>query len=126
MELKAFLALRYEQTKRLAPAISLLIQAATLSSVLYGLLAWRGVGAWVVPGIFVLILCFALGAAWLYYDVLGMREHERAALLNLDPMQQDRLTPKERLLLARVLLAFDGDPASRDKLVLASTTGRLE
>lgn len=126
LALKEILALRYEQTKRLAPAISLIIQAATLSTVVYGLISWRGVGPWILPAIFLAVVFFGVGASWAYYDLLDMRRYERAALMNLDPMQQDQLTPKEAKTLALLHDALRRIPGSDEALTIAIRNRRLK
>jgi len=123
--MKDWVALRYEQMKRLAPAISLCLQSATLAGVIYGLVAWRGMGLWLAPAIAAGLLGGAAVAAWLYYDVLQMRVSEREAWLHLDPYQHDRLTPKEAKLLHLAVAAMGGDEDALLSLEDAARCRRL-
>ncbi len=112
-ELRPVLARHYERVKRLAPMLSIGIQSTTLAAVLYGLVAWRGVGPWFPVVAVVGIVVLAAFGAWAYYEVFGMREYERRAQMALNPTDLERITPKEAALLELVLevLAASGADA---------------
>lgn len=103
------LALHYERLKRLAPLLSLGIQASTLAGVLFALVAWRGVPALSVVAFLAVIVAGAVAAAWFWYEVIGMKDSEERARIAMNPRDLGVLTPKECVLIRLLLLALAGD-----------------
>lgn len=120
---RPWLALRYEQIKRLAPLISLGIQSATLAGVAYALLSPQN--PILLPLLMAAIVALASAAAALWYGPLGMRDAEQTARFEMDTRDQGRLSPKEKRLLLLWLRIEEGDDKAHAEVREAIIKGRL-
>lgn len=124
---RLWISLRYEQMKRLSPAIGFIMQSATLSGVLYGLLAWHfSQPLFLFPVFFFGTLGLGFGMAWLYYDVLGMRHAEQQARFNMEPQYTHILAPQTAWMLGCLARALEGDKAAIEELKTASTCQHVQ
>jgi len=122
---RIWLSIRYEQLKRLMPAIAFVMQSITLSGVLYGLIAWRGIHWYVFPFIVIILIFIGLGFAWFYYDVLKMKDAEQEAQWIMSPQNINVLSPKEQWFYRNLGLAFSGDEKAIQNIIEASERGKI-
>lgn len=122
---RLWVSVRYEQLKRLMPAIAFVMQSITLSGVLYGLISWRGFPWYTFPAIVICLIGFGITFAWIYYDLLKMKNAEQEAKWIMNPQNIDSLSPKEQWLYEHVALAISGDEKAITEMLIAAKRGKI-
>lgn len=125
--MRVWISIRYEQMKRLAPAIGFILQSATLASILYSLLAWRFEwGLWLFPVLFLSIIGLGFSASWFYYDILKMKEPEQEARYSMEPQYTYNLSPQTAWMIDRLARGMEGDKEAIGEMREAAKNGRIE
>lgn len=114
MKLRLAFSLALRRFMLLAPMVALSLQAATFSLVAADYASDIGISVRIgIPIFFFGAITLAIAASWAWVRWFAMNEADREAVRELDPYQNDRLTPKDAGLL-QIYLDHQGGRISDD------------